>query len=359
MCGTKGSTSTSAGTSTGSSTTTFAQGPTQETGKRYETFLDKVTGLAGTEFNPSTLSDVAPLTDKQKAAIEQMYTLGSEMGEFDPAAVQEIMSPYTQEVVNKTQDWFNNTNAIQGDLLMGDAIKKGNAFGGDRAGVAEAQLAGQQKLAQDPVIAGLYEKGYTAALEEYNKLKEYGIKGAEEAVKAGTVEQAQTQRELDVATANAQQEEAYKFQIANWEGAALGGIGPLTGTVGAAQTDQQSSTTGESTPASGNPLTQALGAVSTVTGLANAIGSGGSSSGTTSGTRVERRVAVAAHKLLLQTTPPTLLLLRMVAALVLPDMRRVGPLTMRVCSIAAMAVALAVMAMATPLIWRWMTASVI
>ena len=86
-------------------------------------------------------------------------------------------------------------------------------------------------------------------------------------MKAGTVQQAQTQRELDVATANAQQREAYPFQVANWEGAALGGIGPLTGTVGQGTTSTSASSTGVSTPPTPNPLTQALGIGTAIGGL--------------------------------------------------------------------------------------------
>ena len=35
------------------------------------------------------------------------------LGDFDPARVAEIQSPFTQNVVNTTQDWFNNQNKIQ------------------------------------------------------------------------------------------------------------------------------------------------------------------------------------------------------------------------------------------------------
>ena len=78
-----------------------------------------------------------------------------------------------------TQGWFNNQNAIQGNDLLSQAIKSGNAFGGDRAGVAEGVLAGQQQLAQAPVIAGLQQAGYTQALNEFNQLKQMGLAGAQ------------------------------------------------------------------------------------------------------------------------------------------------------------------------------------
>jgi hypothetical protein len=249
------------------STTNFAQGPSPATGARYETFLDKVVALSGTPFDPAMQSNVAPFNPNQTAAIQQMFDVGTHLGDFDPAKIREIESPYTEDVVNATQDWFNNQNKIQSNTLLSQGIRSGNAFGGDRMGVAAAEVGGQQQLAQAPVIAGLRQSGYTQALDEYNKLKSFSVQGAEEAMKAGTVQQAQSQRELDVATANAQQRGAYPFQVANWEGAALGGIGPLTGTVGQGTTSTSASSTGVSTPPTPNPLSQALGLASVAGGL--------------------------------------------------------------------------------------------
>ena len=213
MCGSKGSaptpsgaSTTTAGESSGMSTTNFAQGPTPATGVRYEDFLNKVDTLADTPFNPAMLSRVAPLNPHQTEAVNYMFDTGMHLGDFDPARVAEIQSPFTQNVVNTTQDWFNNQNKIAANNLLSQGIRSGNAFGGDRAGIAAAEVGGQQQLAQAPVIAGLYQSGYTQALDEYNKLKAFSVQGAETAMKAGTVEQAQAQRELDVATANAQQQ---------------------------------------------------------------------------------------------------------------------------------------------------------
>src|SRR5262245_13693733 len=210
MCGSKGSaptpsgaSTTTAGTSSGTSAGQFAQGPIPETGAGYKEFLDLSRGLMNTPFNPAMLGQVAPLNAQQDTSLTQLYDLGLDMGNFDPARVQEIESPFIQDVVGASQDWFNNQNAIQSNQLLSQGIRSGNAFGGDREGIAAAELAGQQQLAQAPVIAGLYQAGYTQALDEYNRLKQFGIQGAEEAVKAGTIRQAQTQRELDVAQQNA------------------------------------------------------------------------------------------------------------------------------------------------------------
>lgn len=112
---------------------------------------------------------------------QNIMSQGPQLQQFSKAAIDQYQSPYTQDVVDATQNWFNNQNAIQGNQLIGQGIKQGNVFGGDRAGVAQGVLAGQQQLAQAPVIAGLYNQGYAQALAEFNtqnqlaaQLQEFG-----------------------------------------------------------------------------------------------------------------------------------------------------------------------------------------
>lgn len=86
---------------------------------------------------------------------------------FSPGAVRQYESPYTEDVVNATSRLFNEQNAQQANQLRGNAIAAG-AFGGDREGVAQGVLAGQQQLSQAPVLAGLRNTGYQQALQEFN-----------------------------------------------------------------------------------------------------------------------------------------------------------------------------------------------
>jgi len=170
---------------------------------------------------------------------------------------------------------INNQNAIQGNDLLSSAIRSGNAFGGDRAGVAEGILAGQQQLAQAPVIAGLYQSGYTQALNEYNQLKQMGLQGAGAALGWGSLLQQQQQREYDVAQQNAMMQSAYPFQTMNWYGSVLGGIAPLTG--------QQ--VVGYNTPPNPNSTGAIIGGVASGLGAASSLFGSGSASGPASGFR--------------------------------------------------------------------------
>lgn len=76
--------------------------------------------------------------------------------------LQAYYSPYVQNVVDATQNQYNNQNEQERQRVVGNAVSQG-AWGGDRAGIAEAELANQQQLAQAPVIAGLYNTGYGQA----------------------------------------------------------------------------------------------------------------------------------------------------------------------------------------------------
>src|SRR5215471_11206707 len=234
--------------------------PNPPAGALYTDFLNRANALSNTPFNPAMLGSVAPLNAQQTTAGNQLFTLGMDLGNFDPARVQSLMSPFTENVVQATQNWFNNQNAIQSNDLLSQAIRSGNAFGGDRAGVAEGVLAGQQQLAQAPVIAGLRQAGYTQALDEYNKLKQFGIQGAGAALGWGGLEQAQAQRELDVAQQNAMMSSAYPFQTMNWYGSILGGIAPLLGTTA----------TGANNPPSTSGTASTIGTIGAGIGLGTA-----------------------------------------------------------------------------------------
>jgi hypothetical protein len=79
------------------------------------------------------------------------------------ANINQFESPYTKDVVNATQAEFNNQNQQQQQQVQSGAAMQG-AYGGDRAEVAKGITAGQEQLAQAPVIAGLENTGFQTAL---------------------------------------------------------------------------------------------------------------------------------------------------------------------------------------------------
>lgn len=99
--------------------------------------------------------------------------------QYSPDALQQYISPYTQNVVNATQAQFNNQNQQQQSQLQGNAASQG-ALGGDRMGVAQAQLAGQQQASQAPQIANLYNQGFANAQQEFNTQQQTNLTAQEQ-----------------------------------------------------------------------------------------------------------------------------------------------------------------------------------
>jgi len=133
--------------------------------------LSPFTNAAGSYFNASGNTDLTGTVSPWQTQAASGFGSGSAAitpAGFSANAVNQYASPYTNSVVNATQAQFNNTNAQQQNDLTGNLISKG-AWGGDRAGIAKAVLAGQQQTAQAPVIAGLYNQGYSQALNEFNQ----------------------------------------------------------------------------------------------------------------------------------------------------------------------------------------------
>ncbi len=185
------------------------------------------------------------------------------MTSFSPQAVSQYESPYTSQVVGATEAQLNNQNAQQQQQLEGNAVAQG-AFGGDRAAVAQAVLAGQQQLSEAPTLANLENQGYSQALGEFNTQQQTGIgaqqasdwlatnaagglaglgnqaqqsalTGANALEQTGAMQQQLNQEQLNIPYQLFQQEQAYPFQTIGWNsniaesmGSGLGGTSTTT-----------------------------------------------------------------------------------------------------------------------------------
>jgi len=178
-------------------------------------------------------------------------------------------------VVNATQNQFNNQNQQAQQGLTSNAIAQG-ALGGNRVGVAQANLAGQQQLAQAPVIAGLYNQSYQQGLQtaaqQYQQnplaaagsLANFGISGQGAALSgagaqlgAGTLQQ-QNQQAADTANyGQYQQAQAYPYQQTQWLAGLDTGVGSQLG----------GTSSGSTTAPAPNQTSQYLGAGIAAAGL--------------------------------------------------------------------------------------------
>jgi hypothetical protein len=112
-------------------------------------------GFIGGQITPQALAYA-----QQSATPMQFQGVGQQQ-------IDQYMSPYLKNVANSAMANINETNAQQQQQLLGNAVAKG-AYGGDRAGIAQAQLARQQGLANNATLANLYNTGYGTALGEAN-----------------------------------------------------------------------------------------------------------------------------------------------------------------------------------------------
>jgi len=191
--------------------------------KNYETLTKAATKLATQPFNPYKGEMVAGLTAAQEQAIARMgeiqgigdpyFQAGadalSKVGQFTDKALEygdkaltytdkgsqygataaeiagdlrntqitpiewsqeqldKYMNPYQAEVIRATMGNIAENNAQQMQGLIGNAISKG-AWGGDRAGIAQAAMARQQDLAANQTLAQLNAQNYQQAMAQFN-----------------------------------------------------------------------------------------------------------------------------------------------------------------------------------------------
>lgn len=87
---------------------------------------------------------------------------GMSYGRFDPASIGQYQSPYTEDVINASIGQADQRDAMARAQQQSDFAKAG-AFGDNRRGIYEAELAGNQSRDRASLIAGLNDKAYTDA----------------------------------------------------------------------------------------------------------------------------------------------------------------------------------------------------
>lgn len=107
---------------------------------------------------------------------------GPQLQQYNQQNLQQFLNPYTQNVIDTTGANIDRSNAVQSNNLTGSAIQAGNAFGGDRAGVAQAELARNQALAKNQTMAGLESAGFTNAQQAFNTNNAQALAGQQTAL---------------------------------------------------------------------------------------------------------------------------------------------------------------------------------
>lgn len=277
----------------GSNTTTQSTTPNPAAMQAYQQILQRAQGVAQTPYQAYGGDLTAPINAQQQTGIANInQNAGFAQPYISEAAgyarqgaapisaadIARYQDPYTQQVVDATQRQFANQNAQQQSQVMGNAAAAG-ALGGDRLGVAQANLAGQQSMAQSPVIAGLYSQGFGRALSAAQQQQQAqsqagyalgnlgvagqqaGLAGAGAQFGVGSAQQQTEQARLNALYGQYQQAQAFPYQQTQW----LAGIGTGVGS--------QMGGTSETTGPAPNPWNQILGLGATALGAYG--GSGG------------------------------------------------------------------------------------
>lgn len=255
--------------------------------QNYQQVTQQAQNVAATPYQAYSGQLVAPINGQQSTGINAInsasgiqngYNAGAtglaaasaaniNPQQFSGQALQQYENPYQSQVVNATEAELQQQNQQQAAALQSQSIASG-AFGGDRAGVAQAALAGQQDIANNATIAGLNTSNFQNAESEFNtqqatnlsaqqntaarqlaasqQLGTLGNTAQTEALNeanaqtnAGTLQQT-TQQAQDTANYNQfLQQQAYPFQTTGWLANIVEGIGSQSGgtTTGQSTTD--------------------------------------------------------------------------------------------------------------------------
>lgn len=263
----------------GGKTSTTTQGVSipKEVMDRYNAINARAENVAGTPFqtystNPADF--VAQVNQQQQQGISNVNaasgaykpyfdqaasTFGQGMQSAQPQAlnVEQYMNPFQQQVIDATMRQMGQANQQAQSGALGTAISSG-AFGGDRAGIAAANLANQQGLAMGSTLAGLNAQNYGQALAAAQQqqgvnlgatqadlarlmqggqfyaglgtaAQQAGLQGAEAQINAGTLGQQTEQAGLSALYNQFQQKNAYPFQVAQFLANIGMGTGALSG----------------------------------------------------------------------------------------------------------------------------------
>lgn len=217
---------------------------------------------------------VAPINSTQQAGINQvqnnmntaqpyydtatgMSLAGSQAVNPGQLNTNQYMNPYIGSVVAPTLQALMQQQGQQTEALKTQGIQSG-AFGGDRANLAQSQLAGQQLLGTEQAIAPLLSQGYSQAqgvaqqqqaqelaAQQANqaRLMQGGqqiaglgtgaqaaaLQGGQAALAAGTVPQQTQQAGLSALYNQFLQQQGYPFQTAQFLANIAEGTGALSG----------------------------------------------------------------------------------------------------------------------------------
>ena len=227
---------------------------------RYNLVNEQAQALSGTPFKQYSTDPndfAAQMTDTQRRAMgmtEDMYGNTNDMVARGTAGVDQLsaedinqyMSPYLQDVVDQTMKRLDYTQGQQRSNQSGQAVMNG-AYGGDRGGIAAANLAYTQDMTRGSTLADLLNTGYNQAVStatgqqnvqaaNLNRLLQgagvegqTGLAAANQLFNQGSTEQQTNQAGMSGLYNQFQQQQSYPFQVVDFLARVAEGTGALSG----------------------------------------------------------------------------------------------------------------------------------
>jgi len=230
---------------------------------RYNAINTRAEGVAATPFERygNQASDfVAQMNAQQNAGISDINATAGSYRPYMSAAtdattagmgpayqgIDNYMSPYIKNVADTTGAMMRQQFEQAQSGNLGNAISSG-AFGGDRAGIAAANLQQQNEMGYGKTMADIYNQGYTQALGASQadlarqmqggsqlaalgaQEQQLGLQGAQAKIAAGTMQQQTEQAGKDAMIKQFMQEKGYPFQVAQFLANIAMGTGAASG----------------------------------------------------------------------------------------------------------------------------------
>jgi len=160
-----------------------AQPYNEAAGGLYQQGLGQGSNITGQALS-GTQQALAGAQPYQGAATQYMQSGAQAVNPYDLGAdqINKYMSPYLNTVLQGTAGLLNQQNQQQQAGQMGNAIRSG-AFGGDRGGIAAANLNQQQNLANSKIYSDILNQGFGQALGTAQQQQQLGL-GAQQANRA-------------------------------------------------------------------------------------------------------------------------------------------------------------------------------
>jgi hypothetical protein len=182
---------------------TMAQGEVEQAQGAYQPELNAANSAVGASTAPLWSNTMQTGVSPSSGIAGYTPNFYGSSPQVNAGTISQYEDPYESQVIGATEAQIANTDAQQMAQLGGNAASAG-AFGGDRMGVAQGILGGQQDIANNSTLAGLNQSNYAQALAEANQQQQTGIAANEASLASGESEfNNQQQAQLSANEANA------------------------------------------------------------------------------------------------------------------------------------------------------------